>query len=105
LIGLKIKSKRNSQFSIFLLAELNTVMGQVNEKKTELQDVLASITAATLEQKTLGENIEAAQSRLTTLQAQLANYEEMKRQLELLLPSLGKCTVQLHLCIEVHETF
>jgi uncharacterized protein involved in exopolysaccharide biosynthesis len=90
---------------MFILAELNTVKGQVIEKKTKLLDVLASIAVATHEQKTLEKNIAATHSRLATLQAQLANYEEMKRQLELLLPSLGKRTVQLHLCIEVHETF
>jgi uncharacterized protein involved in exopolysaccharide biosynthesis len=90
---------------MFIFTELNNVKRQVIEKKTELLDVLASIAVATHEQKTLGENIKAARSRLTTLQAQLGNYEEMKRQLELLLPSLGRRTVQLHLCIKIHKTF
>jgi hypothetical protein len=84
-----------SPFTLSFPIELRTVTGQVVEKKSELQEVLASITAANLEQQTLGQSIGAAQSQLTALRTQLDGYEEKKIQLERQLAALGNLDFQL----------
>jgi septal ring factor EnvC (AmiA/AmiB activator) len=88
-------------FTLSFPIELRTVTGQVVEKKSELQEVLASITAANLEQQTLGQSIGAAQSQLTALRTQLDGYEEKKIQLERQLAALGNLEfpAAIHMCV------